>query len=209
METIEFGVVPYREALAQQLALREQRIADQIDDTVLALEHPPVYTRGRRSEPGELPFGEQWYTERGIEIVDVDRGGKVTYHGPGQLVLYPICRVTDVKDFVCKLEKAMVHALAAEGIDARGRSVEGIEFTGAWVEDRKIGSIGLHVSHGVTSHGLSLNVNCDLEPFSWIVPCGLPDSKVTSVAQELGSEDPGLLARVRQSLLAALSDNDG
>ena len=209
METIELGVVPYREALAQQLALREQRIADQIDDTVLALEHPPVYTRGRRSEPGELPFGEQWYAERGIEIVDVDRGGKVTYHGPGQLVLYPICRVTDVKDFVCKLEKAMVHALAAEGIDARGRSVEGIEFTGAWVEDRKIGSIGLHVSHGVTSHGLSLNVNCDLEPFSWIVPCGLPDSKVTSVAQELGSEDPGLLARVRQSLLAALSDNDG
>lgn len=206
METIEFGVVPYREALAQQLALREQRIADQIDDTVLALEHPPVYTRGRRSEPGELPFGEQWYAERGIEIVDVDRGGKVTYHGPGQLVLYPICRVTDVKDFVCKLEKAMVHALAAEGIDARGRSVEGIEFTGAWVEDRKIGSIGLHVSHGVTSHGLSLNVNCDLEPFSWIVPCGLPDSKVTSVAQELGSDDPGLLARVRQSLLAALSE---
>lgn len=209
METIELGVVPYREALAQQLALREQRIADQIDDTVLALEHPPVYTRGRRSEPGELPFGEQWYAERGIEIVDVDRGGKVTYHGPGQLVLYPICRVTDVKDFVCKLEKAMVHALAAEGIDARGRSVEGIEFTGAWVEDRKIGSIGLHVSHGVTGHGLSLNVDCDLEPFSWIVPCGLPDSKVTSVAQELGSDDPGLLARVRQSLLAALSDNDG
>ena len=206
METIEFGVVPYREALAQQLALREQRIADLIDDTVLALEHPPVYTRGRRSEPGELPFGEQWYAERGIEIVDVDRGGKVTYHGPGQLVLYPICRVTDVKDFVCTLEKAMVHALATEGIDARGRSVEGIEFTGAWVEDRKIGSIGLHVSHGVTSHGLSLNVNCDLEPFSWIVPCGLPDSKVTSVAQELGSDDPGLLARVRQSLLAALSE---
>ncbi len=209
MQSVDLGLTPYRDALAKQLELRAQRIADLIDDTVLALEHPPVYTRGRRSEPGELPFGEQWYAERGIEIVDVDRGGKVTYHGPGQLVLYPICRVTDVKDFVCKLEKAMVHALAAEGIDARGRSVEGIEFTGAWVEDRKIGSIGLHVSHGVTSHGLSLNVNCDLEPFSWIVPCGLPDSKVTSVAQELGSDDPGLLARVRQSLLAALSDNDG
>lgn len=206
MQSVDLGLTPYRDALAKQLELREQRIADQIDDTVLALEHPPVYTRGRRSEPGELPFGEQWYAERGIEIVDVDRGGKVTYHGPGQLVLYPICRVTDVKDFVCTLEKAMVHALATEGIDARGRSVEGIEFTGAWVEDRKIGSIGLHVSHGVTSHGLSLNVNCDLEPFSWIVPCGLPDSKVTSVAQELGSDDPGLLARVRQSLLAALSE---
>ena len=206
MQSVDLGLTPYRDALAKQLELRAQRIADLIDDTVLALEHPPVYTRGRRSEPGELPFGEQWYAERGIEIVDVDRGGKVTYHGPGQLVLYPICRVTDVKDFVCKLEKAMVHALAAEGIDARGRSVEGIEFTGAWVEDRKIGSIGLHVSHGVTSHGLSLNVNCDLEPFSWIVPCGLPDSKVTSVAQELGSDDPGLLARVRQSLLAALSE---
>ena len=206
MQSVDLGLTPYRAPPARRRAPRAPRPADRTDDTGRVWAPPPVYTRGRRSEPGELPFGEQWYAERGIEIVDVDRGGKITYHGPGQLVLYPICRVTDVKDFVCKLEKAMVHALAAEGIDARGRSVEGIEFTGAWVEDRKIGSIGLHVSHGVTSHGLSLNVNCDLEPFSWIVPCGLPDSKVTSVAQELGSDDPGLLARVRQSLLAALSE---
>ncbi len=146
-------------------------------------------------------MGAGWYAERGIEIVDVDRGGKITYHGPGQLVMYPICAVTDVKAFVCRLENAIVTALAAEGIEARGRSREGIEFTGAWVEDRKIGQIGLHVSRGITTHGLSLNVDCDLEPFSWIVPCGLPDAKVTSIAAERGEAD---LPRVRDALLRAL-----
>ena len=182
--------------------LREQRRADAIPDTVLSLEHPPVYTRGRRSQPGELPMDAGWYADRGIEIVDVDRGGKVTYHGPGQLVLYPVCRVTDVKSFVCSLERAMVKALEAESIEARGRSREGIEHTGAWVEDRKIGSIGLHVSHGITTHGLSLNVDCDLEPFSWIVPCGLPDAQMTSIAAEGHDAD---LGRVRAALLDALA----
>ena len=203
MDVLQLGPTPYREALALQHKLRERRREDLIPDTVVALEHPPVYTRGRRSEPGELPFGEDWYAERGIEIVDVDRGGKVTYHGPGQLVLYPICRVDDVKAFVCRLERAMVAALAAEGIQARGRSSEGIQYTGAWVEDRKIGSIGLHVSHGVTTHGLSLNVDCDLEPFSWIVPCGLPEALVTSIQAER-PDRPADLPRVRASLLDAL-----
>lgn len=206
MQVLELGLVPYRDALARQHELRARRIADEIEDTLIALEHPPVYTRGRRSEPGELPLERQWYAERGIEIVDVDRGGKITYHGPGQLVIYPICRVTDIKAFVCTLERAMVKTLAAEGIDARGRSIEGIEFTGAWVEDRKIGQIGLHVSHGVTTHGLSLNVDCDLEPFSWIVPCGLPDARVTSVAQELGRDAGVSLPRIRDALLAMLSE---
>lgn len=201
MRTTDLGLTPYREALALQHELRAQRIAGTIPDTLLAVEHPPVYTRGRRSEPGELPYGEAWYAERGIEIVDVDRGGKITYHGPGQLVLYPICKITDVGAFVCSLERAMVTALADEGITARGRSTEGIEYTGAWVADRKIGSIGLHVSHGVTTHGLSVNVDCDLEPFSWVVACGL-DTPVTSIAAETGDAD---LPRFRERLLAALT----
>lgn len=208
MQVLDLGLVPYREALVRQHELRERRIADEIEDTLIALEHPPVYTRGRRSEPGELPFGRQWYAERGIEIVDVERGGKITYHGPGQLVIYPICRVTDVKDFVCTLEQAMVAALAAEGIDAHGRSTEGIEFTGAWVQDRKIGQIGLHFSRGVTTHGLSLNVDCDLEPFSWIVPCGLPDAQVTSVARELGEGADVSLPRIRDAMLTTLKDGN-
>jgi lipoyl(octanoyl) transferase len=176
----------YGEALALQQRVRAARQHDLIPDTVLTVEHDPVYTRGRRSDPAELPFAPAWYAERGIEIVDVDRGGKVTYHGPGQLVAYPIVGVTDVMGFVAQLEQVMVDALAQEGIAARGRAHEGRDFTGVWVGDRKIGSIGLHISHGVTMHGLSLNVDDDLAPFEWIVPCGLGGVAMTSVQRESG-----------------------
>jgi lipoyl(octanoyl) transferase len=185
--TVDLGLMPYREAHALQHRVREARQADVIPDTVLFVEHPPVYTRGRRSEPGELPFGEDWYAERGIEIVQVERGGKVTYHGPGQLIAYPIVRVDDVVQFVSDLERAIVLALADEGIEnARARSNEGREFAGVWVDQRKIASIGLHISHGVTMHGLAVNVTNDLTPFEWIVPCGLGGVAMTSVAAELG-----------------------
>jgi len=184
--TVHLGRVPYAEALALQHRVRAARQAGAIPDTVLLLEHPPVYTRGRRSDPGELPFREDWYAERGIEIVDVDRGGKVTYHGPGQLVAYPVAGVTDVMAFVSQLEQVMVDALAQEGVAARGRAADGRDFTGVWVGDDKIGSIGLHISHGVTMHGLSINVEGDLDPFTWIVPCGLGGVAMTSVQQQTG-----------------------
>jgi lipoate-protein ligase B len=184
--TVHLGRVPYAEALALQHRVRAARQAGVIPDTVLLLEHPPVYTRGRRSIPGELPFGEDYYTAQGIEIVDVERGGKVTYHGPGQLVAYPIVGVTDVMTFVQQLERVMVDALREENVEARGRAGDGRDFTGVWVGDRKIGSIGLHVSHGVTMHGLSLNVDGDLTPFAWIVPCGLGGVAMTSVKREIG-----------------------
>jgi lipoyl(octanoyl) transferase len=188
--TVQLGCLPYAEALALQERVRAARQADAIPDTVLVLEHPPVYTRGRRTDPAELPLGEDFYRGHGIDLVDVDRGGKVTYHGPGQLVAYPIARVTDVLGFVGLLEAAMVAALAHEGIDARGRSAEGRELTGVWVGERKIGNIGLHVSHGVTTHGLALNVDNDLTPYEWIVPCGLDGVAITSVARERGDAEP-------------------
>ena len=119
-------------------------------------------------------MGEAWYRARGIDIVDVDRGGKVTYHGPGQLVGYPIVAIDDVMEYVAQIERAIAAALADEGIAARGRSHEGIAWTGVWVEDRKLASIGLHVSQGVAKHGFAVNVDNSLEPFGWIVPCGLP-----------------------------------
>jgi lipoyl(octanoyl) transferase len=184
--SVHLGRVPYRDALALQQRVRAARRQELIPDTVLTLEHDPVYTRGRRSDPAELPFGADWYAERGIDVVDVDRGGKVTYHGPGQLVAYPIVGVTDVMAFVADLERVMVDALTEEGIAARGRAHEGRDFTGVWVGDRKIGSIGLHISHGVTMHGLSLNVDGDLDPFTWIVPCGLGGVAMTSVLAETG-----------------------
>ena len=186
---MHLGRIAYRDALALQQRVRAARQKDLIPDTVLTLEHDPVYTRGRRSDPAELPFGDAWYAERGIDVVDVDRGGKVTYHGPGQLVAYPIVRIDDVMGFVTQLEDVMVTALEEEGIAARGRAADGRDFTGVWVGDDKIGSIGLHISHGVTMHGLSINVEGDLEPFTWIVPCGLGGVAMTSAQQQTGRGD--------------------
>jgi lipoyl(octanoyl) transferase len=180
------GQIDYRSALELQERLRDARVQEIIPDVLLLLEHSPaVYTRGRRSAPGELSMGEAWYAERGIEIIDTRRGGKVTYHGPGQLVGYGIVRVDDVVGYVRLLERALVGALAEEGIVARGRYEDGPDYTGVWVEDRKIASIGVHVSRGVTTHGFAINVVNDLAPFGWVIACGLPDVEMTSVTAEL------------------------
>jgi lipoate-protein ligase B len=187
--TVNLGIVEYCEAYALQERVRAARQADAIPDTLLLLEHPPVYTRGRRSQPGELVMGEDWYRAQGLDIVDVDRGGLLTYHGPGQLVGYPIMRVPDLMTYVATMERAIVAALADEGIaDARGRSADGREFIGAWIEGRKIASIGVHRSREVTTHGFAVNVDNDLAPFGWVVACGLPEVAMTSVANEVGSE---------------------
>jgi lipoyl(octanoyl) transferase len=180
LSVVQLGQLPYTEALELQLRVRAARQADEIPDTLLLLEHPPVYTRGKRTEAHDLPMGEDWYRAQGIEVHDVDRGGRVTYHGPGQLVGYPIMRITDVIEYVRTMERAVIAALADEGIDACIR--EGL--TGIWVGERKIGSIGVHVSKGVTTHGFAVNVDNDLQPFEWIVPCGIDGVRMTSVCKE-------------------------
>jgi lipoate-protein ligase B len=171
------GRVPYTEAVELQTRLRERRQAGQIPDSLLLLEHPPTYTKGRRSERADLPMGEEWYWSQGIEVHETSRGGRVTYHGPGQLVGYPIMGVTDVVAFLRTMEAGIIRALADERVEAEVR--EGL--TGVWVGDRKIGSIGLHVSRGVTMHGFAVNVDCDLQPFEWIVPCGIEGVRMTSL----------------------------
>lgn len=189
----QLGRLEYGEGLAIQQRLRAARQREELPDLLLMLEHEPVYTRGRRTRPGELPFGEEWYRDRGISVYDTDRGGRVTYHGPGQLVGYPIVRVgEDILAYVRLLENALVAALAEEGVQARGRTPDGPDYTGVWVEDRKVASIGVHVSHGVTTHGFAINVDNDLEPFSWIVPCGLSDVRMTSLTRETGGRGSGL-----------------
>ena len=177
------GPVPYADAFELQRKLHERRVNGELPDLLLVLEHPPVYTRGKRTEPGDLPMGDAWYGERGIEIEDSDRGGRVTYHGPGQLVAYPIMAVERVADFVHAMEGAIVAALADEGVVAEPRATP---FTGVLVDDSKIGSIGVRVREGVSMHGLAVNVDNDLEPFDWIVPCGIDHVRVTSVARETG-----------------------
>jgi lipoyl(octanoyl) transferase len=174
------------EALALQERVRAARQHELLPDVLLTLEHWPVYTRGRRSAPGELPMGDEWYMAQGIQLVQTDRGGKVTYHGPGQLVGYPIIRVDDVVAYVRLLERALVAALADEGVRARARPEDGPDFTGVWVEDRKIASIGVHVARGVTTHGFAINIENDLQPFNWVVPCGLEGVRMTSLIGETG-----------------------
>jgi lipoyl(octanoyl) transferase len=179
------GVVPYREALTLQETLRARRQGGELPDTLLLLEHHPVYTRGRRSREGELTLGEDFYRARGIEVVGTDRGGRVTYHGPGQLVGYPIMRVDDVLAHLRTIEDAIVAALADEGIAAYSRPEDGPDYTGVWVGEGKLASLGVHVSRGVSTHGFAVNVDNDLEPFHWVVACGLPDVAMTSIAREL------------------------
>jgi len=180
------GVMPYREAFEMQKKLEEARRTGLVPDVLLLLEHPPVYTRGRRTDSGELPMGEEWYRTQGIDIVDTDRGGRVTYHGPGQLVGYPIMDLApyrhDVAQYIRRMETAIIAALVDIGIEAG--PIDGL--TGVWThEPRKIASIGVHVSRGITTHGFAINVNNDLQPFEWIVPCGIENCRMTSVAREL------------------------
>lgn len=206
--TVHLGEVEYREAYELQERVRSARQADLIPDTLLLLEHPPVYTRGRRSEPGELALGEDWYRAKGIDIVDVRRGGKVTYHGPGQLVGYPIMRVDDVVAFVRAMEQTIAAALADEGLtDARGRPEDGPDYTGVWVQQRKVASIGIHVRQQVSAHGFAINVDNDLAPFDWVVACGLPDVRMTSLAVETGRT--GRLPELRREIGVRFAETFG
>jgi lipoate-protein ligase B len=176
------GRLPYAGAVAVQDRIRSARQDGAIPDSLLLLEHDPVYTKGRRTAPSDLPMGESWYRSQGIDVADTSRGGRVTYHGPGQLVGYPIVGIGDVIEYVRTLERAVIAALADEGVEAGVR--EGL--TGIWVGERKIGSIGVHVARGVTMHGFAVNVDCDLQPFEWIVPCGIDGVRMTSLLAETG-----------------------
>lgn len=211
LRVCQLGVMPYAEALALQERLREQRQRDLAPDTLLLLEHPPVYTLGRRTQAADLPLGEDFYRARGIELHRSDRGGRITYHGPGQLVGYAILAVCDVLAYVRALERSIVHALGAEGIAARTRNEDGADFTGVWVHERKIASIGVHLQRGVTTHGLAVNVINDLEPFAWVVPCGLAGVQMTSLARELGVPPQGppaeeLMRRLRARIADCLGE---
>jgi lipoate-protein ligase B len=179
------GEMDYEKAVELQGRVRSARQAGAISDALLLLEHPPVYTKGRRTTEADLPMPVEWYEERGIDVVGTDRGGRVTYHGPGQLVGYPIMAVADVREYLRTMEGALIRALADEGIDAGVR--EGL--TGVWVGERKIASIGVHVSRGVSTHGFAVNADNELAPFEWIVPCGIDAVRMTSVSAETGRAD--------------------
>jgi lipoyl(octanoyl) transferase len=174
------GRLQYAAGVELQDRVRAARQAGSIPDTLLLLEHDPVYTKGRRTERSDLPMGDDWYRSQGIDVAETTRGGRVTYHGPGQLVGYPIMGIGDVIAYLRTLERGVIAALGEEGVAADVR--QGL--TGIWVGQRKIGSIGVHVSRGVTMHGFAVNVDCDLQPFEWIVPCGIDGVRMTSLYVE-------------------------
>jgi lipoyl(octanoyl) transferase len=182
---LNLGLVPYREAWDLQRSLASDVAEGSRKDTILFLEHPPTVTLGRRTEEGELHIP----SNAEVEIVETDRGGKSTFHGPGQLVCYPIFDLTrhgqDVKRYCRDLEEALIRTLASLGLDAT--RIDGL--TGIWLENppRKIASIGIHISKWVTTHGYALNVDLDPAPFTqWITACGIEDASFTTVARELG-----------------------
>ena len=206
LTVVHLGRLSYSEGLELQEQLRDAVEEGRTGDTLLLLEHEPTYTVGRRSTEDELTMGADWYADRGIEVFETDRGGKVTYHAPGQLVGYPVMRVDDVVGHVRRMEEAIVEALAEEGIEARSRAQEGPDYTGVWVGDRKIASIGVHVRRGLSTHGFSVNADMDMEPWSWIVPCGLT-TPMTSTEAETGRSP--LLPCLRKRVAYAWTERCG
>ncbi len=206
LQVVRAGTVPYEQAWARQREVHAARVAGEGPDTLLLLEHPSVYTAGRRTEPHERPVD-------GTPVVDVDRGGKITWHGPGQLVGYPIVALPDPVDVVAhvrRLEDALMEVCADLGVDTR--RVEGR--SGVWLAadapgpgsrlrpERKIAAIGVRVARGVTMHGFALNCDPDPGAFGAIVPCGIVDAGVTSLTAELGRDVP--VAEVIDAVEAAV-----
>jgi lipoyl(octanoyl) transferase len=186
LQFVRAGLVDYEEAWARQRELHARRVAGEIADTVLLLEHPPVYTAGKRTEPHERPFD-------GTPVIDVDRGGKITWHGPGQLVGYPIVALPDPVDvvaYVRRLERALMEVCSGVGVATE--QVEGR--SGVWVRadrrgpDRKVAAIGVRVARGVTMHGFALNCDPDMAAFGNMIPCGIADAGATSLSAELGRD---------------------
>ena len=193
LQVLHLGPIDYGTALKLQETLVDLRKRGRIADTLLLLEHPPVITLGRNAKSANIVASPEFLAERGVEVFEINRGGDVTFHGPGQLVGYPICDLRGLApgvsgkrigavEFVRRMEEVLIRACA--DFDIGAERVPGL--TGVWTPERKIAAIGVHISRGVTSHGFALNVTTDLEHFRMIVPCGITGQDVTSMEQELG-----------------------
>lgn len=202
---LDLPLVPYRRARELQLAMVESRYSGRLaHDAVIMLEHAPVFTMGRRGGTDNLLISRSELEARSIEVVPIERGGDITYHGPGQLVVYVLMDIRSrrigVTEFVTCLEKAMARTAARWNVAAAGDP----DNRGAWVDRRKLGSIGITVRRGVTFHGLAMNVSTDLEPFEWVNPCGLVGCRMTTLEQEAGRRIR--MSAVRREMAAHLSE---
>lgn len=196
IECVDGGVLPYGPALEWQKSLAEKRRRGEIPDHLLLLEHPPVFTFGRRDSSEDLLVGEEWLRQNGMEIHKTDRGGRVTYHGPGQLVGYLIFSLKDtVPKLVWKIEETLLRLLSSLHLEGERDA----KHPGIWIGKSKIAALGLHIERGITTHGFALNVICDLKPFQYIHPCGIAGRQVTSLEKELGWSPS--LREIKQRLL--------
>ena len=201
---VDLGLIDYAAAYSLQLALVEKRRSGQpTDDLFLLTEHPSTFTLGRRGGRQNLMVTEEFLGERHIPLVHIERGGDITFHGPGQLVLYPILHLhqagLSVAEYVHYLEEVMIRLAAAREVVA-GRDPRN---HGVWVGDQKLGSVGIAIRHGIAFHGLALNVSLDLTPFSWVNPCGLTGVRMTTISRERGREVT--LDEVKKDLLGQLT----
>ncbi len=211
LEVRDLGRRPYADALELQRELRRRRAEGELDHDILLLtEHPPVVTLGRGTRPSSLPYPATLLERRGVEVFEVERGGDVTFHGPGQLVGYPIVDLSghrrDLHWYLRRLEDTLISAIERLGVPA-GRTPG---LTGVWTAGRKIASIGIHVKQWVTLHGFALNVTTDLAWFDLIVPCGIEQVVMTSLAEELLRDDhPALEREARQAVTEAFAEAFG
>ena len=199
----DLGLQPYADALALQREIARARIAGEVEDDVLLLvEHPPVVTLGRSAKSAHLLASPEYLRQQGMEVHEVERGGDVTFHGPGQLVGYPIIDLKqhrrDLHWYLRQVEQFLIEALATYGL----RCDRNPPYTGVWIDDRKIASIGVHARDWVTWHGFALNVTTELRYFDLIVPCGIPSVRMTSLHAELPDERTSL-ADVGERVVAA------
>ncbi|NDV60933.1 lipoyl(octanoyl) transferase LipB [Puniceicoccales bacterium CK1056] len=198
-QTVDWGRTAYREAWDRQLELVENRKAGGCADTLVLTEHEPVFTIGARQGAGDhLVWTQSMLESQGIEVVKTNRGGDITYHGPGQIVGYPIMSLRERKDlhaYLRELEEVLIRTVGHFGINATRREGK----TGIWIKDRKIAAIGVAVKSWITYHGFALNVNPDLAHYAGIVPCGITDGSVTSLEQEC--EAPPLIGQVKSRLI--------
>ncbi len=185
---IDLGLIDYKEAWDFQKVVFDQRVKKVNNDTFLLLEHPHTYTLGKTADQSNLVSNEEFLDKYKISVYNIDRGGDITYHGPGQIVGYPIISLSDWKEdthlYLRSLEEVIINTISHFGLKGERKK----EYTGVWLEDRKICAIGIKISRWVTMHGFALNVNTNLDMFNGIIPCGIKDKQVTSIQKELNKE---------------------
>lgn len=196
---LDLGIVDYNEAWNLQKEIFQLRYEEKIPDTFILLEHPHTYTLGKVADKSNLIGDEEYLKERGIKVYKIDRGGDITYHGPGQIVGYPIINLNDWHNDTHKYLRALEEIIMLTCEEYGLKSIRDSKYTGVWIEKRKIAAIGIKVSRWITMHGFAFNVNTDLSLYDGIIPCGIKEREVTTLAKETGS--PISLSEVKQKLL--------